>query len=116
MAGCDNFAASDKHVYATRQTRIEAAHGAHDIDAFELVRAIFFKNRRVLDRIFIGSGNTVRIASAGIPAGRRMIVGDFLAGYRTFETEVNLAANQKFELKTDLMKAPAPQPSPSPQP
>jgi hypothetical protein len=27
-----------------------------------------------------------------------------LPGYRTFETEINLAANQKFELKTDLLK------------
>ena len=27
-----------------------------------------------------------------------------LPGYRTFETEVNLVANQKFELKTDLSK------------
>lgn len=27
-----------------------------------------------------------------------------LPGYRTFETEVNLAANQTFELKTDLLK------------
>jgi len=27
-----------------------------------------------------------------------------LPGYKTFETEVNLAANQKFELKTDLLK------------
>lgn len=27
-----------------------------------------------------------------------------LPGYQTFETEVNLAANQKFEIKTDLLK------------
>jgi PEGA domain-containing protein len=28
-----------------------------------------------------------------------------LPGYQTFETEINLLANQKFELKTDLFKA-----------
>jgi len=30
-----------------------------------------------------------------------------LPGYQTFETEVTLTANQKFQLKTDLIKAPA---------
>lgn len=28
-----------------------------------------------------------------------------LPGYQTFETEISLAANQKFEIKTDLLKA-----------
>jgi PEGA domain len=35
----------------------------------------------------------------------------FLSGYQTFETEINLAANQKFQLKTDLVKTAAPQPT-----
>jgi hypothetical protein len=30
-----------------------------------------------------------------------------LPGYQTFTTEVDLAPNQKFNLKTDLLKAPA---------
>lgn len=34
-----------------------------------------------------------------------------LPGYQTFETEVTLTANQKFQLKTDLIKAPAIAPS-----
>lgn len=43
--------------------------------------------------------------------GRRMLLSPgkhrvkiALPGYRTFETEVNLAPNQKFEIKTDLVK------------
>jgi hypothetical protein len=35
-----------------------------------------------------------------------------LPGYRTFETEVNLALNQKFELKTELTKGSILQPEP----
>ena len=34
-----------------------------------------------------------------------------LPGYQTFESEVTLTANQKFQLKTDLIKAPAIAPS-----
>ena len=34
-----------------------------------------------------------------------------LPGYQTFETEITLTANQKFQLKTDLIKAPAIAPS-----
>jgi PEGA domain len=38
-----------------------------------------------------------------------------LPGYQTFETEVDLEANQKFQIKTDLQKAPVPT-NPAPQP
>jgi len=34
-----------------------------------------------------------------------------LPGYQTFETEITLTANQKFQLKTDLIKAPGIAPS-----
>jgi PEGA domain len=36
-----------------------------------------------------------------------------LPGYQTFETEVDLVANQKFQIKTDLQKAPVPTSPPS---
>jgi hypothetical protein len=36
-----------------------------------------------------------------------------LAGYQTFETDVDLAPNQKTEIKTELVKSSAPQPSAS---
>jgi PEGA domain len=59
---------------------------------------------------FGGPGKALLVA----PGTRKITI--FLTGYRTLETQVNLAANQKFELKTDLVKASALQPSPSPQP
>jgi PEGA domain len=59
---------------------------------------------------FGGPGKALLVA----PGTRKITI--FLTGYRTFETQVNLAPNQKFELKTDLVKTSAPQPSPSPQP
>jgi len=40
------------------------------------------------------------------PGHRKITIS--LPGYETFETEVHLVANQKFQIKTDLQKAPVP--------
>lgn len=40
------------------------------------------------------------------PGHRKITIS--LPGYESFETEVDLAANQKFQIKTDLQKAPVP--------
>lgn len=40
------------------------------------------------------------------PGHRKVTIS--LPGYETFQTEIDLAPNQKFELKTDLQKAPIP--------
>jgi hypothetical protein len=70
-----------------------------------------------VDGIFVGhAGEFGGVGKALLVAPGTRKITIFLAGYRTFETVVNLAANQKFELQTDLVKASAPQPSPSPQP
>jgi hypothetical protein len=47
---------------------------------------------------FDGPGQALLVA----PGKRRVKIT--LPGYRTFETELNLLAEQKFELKTDLFK------------
>ncbi|HTZ97751.1 MAG TPA: PEGA domain-containing protein [Terriglobales bacterium] len=47
------------------------------------------------------------------PGHRKISIS--LPGYQTFETEVDLEANQKFQIKTDLQKAPVPT-NPAPQP
>ena len=57
---------------------------------------------------FGGAGKALLVA----PGTRKITI--FLSGYQTFETEVNLATNQKFQLKTDLVKAATPQPTPVP--
>ena len=57
---------------------------------------------------FGGPGKAMLVA----PGTRKITV--FLSGYKTFETEVNLAPNQKFELKTDLVKTATPEASPVP--
>ncbi len=59
---------------------------------------------------FGGPGKAMLVA----PGTRKITV--FLSGYKTFETEVNLAPNQKFELKTDLVKTATPEASPVPNP
>ena len=47
---------------------------------------------------FHGVGKALLVA----PGKRKIKIS--LPGYQTFETEVNLVVNQKFEVKTDLIK------------
>lgn len=53
---------------------------------------------------FGGIGRSMIVA----PGHRKIAVS--LPGYKTFSTEVDLAPNQKFEIKTDLVKSNSPQP------
>lgn len=55
---------------------------------------------------FGGVGKALLVA----PGTRKITI--FLTGYQTFETEVTLVANQKFQVKTDLIKTTAPQANP----
>ena len=63
-------------------------------------RAAVFIDDRIVGYVdqFDGPGQWLLLA----PGKHRVKVT--LPGYKTFETEINLAANQKFELKTDLVK------------
>ena len=65
-----------------------------------------------VDGVFIGhvgEFNGVGKALLVAPGKRKIQIS--LAGYETFETEVTLRANQKFQIKTDLAKAPVTPPS-----
>lgn len=55
---------------------------------------------------FGGAGRALLVA----PGKRKITIS--LPGYETFETEVNLVANQKFQVKTELIKSSNPQPTP----
>jgi hypothetical protein len=63
-------------------------------------RAAVFVNDRFVGHVdeFDGPGQALLLA----PGKHRVKIS--LPGYQTFETEVSLVANQKFELKTDLFK------------
>lgn len=63
-------------------------------------RAAVFVNDRFVGHVdeFDGPGQALLLA----PGKHRVKIT--LPGYQTFETELNLLANQKFELKTDLFK------------
>src|SRR6266404_2393169 len=50
------------HMYAARQTRVEASYRAHDIDSLEFVRTVFFKDRRVLHRVLVRPRSAVDVA------------------------------------------------------
>jgi PEGA domain len=55
---------------------------------------------------FGGVGRALLVA----PGKRTVTIS--LPGYQTFETEITLVANQKFQIKTELIKSGSPQPTP----
>jgi hypothetical protein len=64
-----------------------------------------------VDDQFVGHAGEFGGAGKGLllaPGHRKIVVS--LPGYQNFQTEVDLTPNQKFEIKTDLMKLP---PSPN---
>jgi hypothetical protein len=63
-----------------------------------------------LDGQFVGhAGEFGGIAKSLIVAPGHRRISISLPGYNTFNTEIDLAPNQKFELKTDLVKSGNPQ-------
>ena len=80
MVRLKNFPIAEIHVHTTRQAGIETADRAHDVDAFEFVRAVFFEDRRVLHRIFVGARRAVNVSGICVPGRRRirMIVGNLM--------------------------------------
>src|SRR5882757_7832863 len=81
MHGLQSLAVAEIHVNAAWQAGIKTAHGAHDVDAFELVGPVLLEDRRVLHGVFIRTRRAVDIARIGIPGSRRvgMVVGDLTA-------------------------------------
>jgi hypothetical protein len=55
---------------------------------------------------FGGVGRALLVA----PGKRKVTIS--LPGYQTFETEITLVPNQKFQIKTELIKSGSPQPTP----
>jgi len=72
--------------------------------------AVFLDGKFVGHAKEFGGGNSLLIS----PGKHRIKIE--LPGYQTFETEVNLAAGQKSELKTELLKGSIQQASPSIKP
>src|SRR5579883_589826 len=72
------FSVAQIHMHPAWQARIEAAHSAHNINPLKIVRAILFKDGRVLHGILVGSRGSIDIAHAAIPGswGIRMVVRD----------------------------------------
>ncbi len=65
-----------------------------------------------VDGVFVGHvGEFNGVGKAMLVAPGRHRIKISLPGYQPFETEVNLVANQKFQIKTDLIKTSAMEPS-----
>jgi hypothetical protein len=58
------------------QTRVEAAHSAHDVDALEVLAAVLFEDLESLRRILVGSRRTVVVPGAGVPRVEKGARGD----------------------------------------
>jgi PEGA domain len=68
-----------------------------------------------VDDLFIGHVAEFRgVGKALLVAPGKRKIRISLPGYQNFATEVNLVANQKFEIKTDLIKAGSIEPDPTP--
>ena len=66
-----------------------------------------------VDGLYVGHvGEFSGIAKSLLVAPGHRKITISLTGYETFNTEVDLAPNQKFQIKTDLVKASGPQPAP----
>ena len=72
------FPFAQVHMNAARQTRIKAAHRAHNIDSLEFVWPVLFKDRRILHRILVRARRAINVTWICIPGSRRirMIIGD----------------------------------------
>src|ERR1700686_2890399 len=88
-------------MHAARQTRIKASHRAHDVNALEFLRPVFFEDGSVLYRILVRPRSAVNVAWIRVPGCRRigMVVGDLAladhhvmrehAAYRFVEAATN---------------------------
>src|SRR5262249_12645223 len=74
----EHLATAQVHVYPARQARVEAAHGAHDVDALEVLLGVLLEDRRVLHRVLVRPRRPVDVADAAVPrSGRiRVVVRD----------------------------------------
>src|SRR6202140_1062017 len=65
-------------MHAARQTRIKAPHRAHDVNALELLRPVFFEDGSVLHRILVRPRSAINISWIRVPGcrGIGMVVGD----------------------------------------
>src|SRR5271163_4362747 len=93
MMRLQHLSVTQVHMHTAGQTRIEAAHGAHDVDSLELVRAVFLEDRRVLHGVLVWSRRAVNVAWIRIPGRRRirMVIGylAFLDDYMVREHTAN---------------------------
>src|ERR1700720_4208882 len=67
------------HVYSARQARVKTPHRPHNVDALELVWAIFLENWGVLHGILVRPWCSRDVARIRVPGRRRvwMVVRDF---------------------------------------
>ena len=67
-----------------------------------------------VDGVFVGHvGEFGGVGGALLVSPGPHTITFFLSGYQLFETEVNLAPNQKFQIKTGLVKVSTPAPTPT---
>src|SRR5581483_4570728 len=78
MQSLERAALAQVHVHTTGQTRVEAAHRAHDVDALEVLPVVLLEDGLALYRILVWPRRAEAVARVGIPRGRRVrvIVGD----------------------------------------
>src|SRR3954447_1249691 len=59
------------HVHAAGQARVEAADGAHDVDALEVLPVVLLEDRLTLHGVLVGARRAEAVAGVGVPRRRR---------------------------------------------
>src|SRR5205807_9452820 len=78
MTQLEHLASAEHHVHAAGQARVEAPHGAHDVDTLERLGSVLLEQRAALDGVLVRTGAAEAVARARFPARRRIreIIGD----------------------------------------
>src|SRR5579862_3600007 len=80
MVRFEHLSIAEIHMYSAWQAGVKASDGSHDVDALEVLRAVFFEDGCVLYGIFVGARSSKAVTRICIPRGWgiRMIVGDLV--------------------------------------
>src|ERR1051325_9397143 len=81
MANGELLSVAEVHVHTAGQAGIEAPHGAHDVDALELLTRALLEKRRAGDGVLVWPLGPERVPRARVPGRRRigMVIGDLLS-------------------------------------
>src|SRR5215468_9504251 len=74
----NDLAFSQVHMHSARKTWVKASNRPHDIDAFEVVRSVFFEDRCVFYSVFVRTRSSVFTSYVPTPGIHSLTLHDAL--------------------------------------